>query len=100
MGCAAQIFQNVTPEAWSCITAKAAAEGFPITSPQGSHSAKGFTFDWSYDASAQTLSITCSSKPFYASCGAVNGKIHEIIDATGCLAQPQVAGAAPNSSGQ
>jgi len=83
--CATQTFSPVSSTAWSCLKGQAAAQGFPINSDSGSQSDRGFTIEWSYDASAQTLSVTCTDSPFWAPCSTINGKIHEIIDGTHCL---------------
>ena len=37
------------------------------------------TFDWNYDAAAQTLHITCNKKPFYAGCEQVETRIRQLI---------------------
>lgn len=86
--CATQTFSNVSPTAWSCITSKAAAQGLTISSNSGTISESGITIDYAYNPSAQTLQLTCTSKPFFISCGTVNGKIHELIDGSGCLTEP------------
>jgi len=46
----------------------------------GTASHSGATIDWSYDPPTQTLSITCTSKPWYASCDLVNGKLTELVE--------------------
>lgn len=40
---------------------------------------EGCYFDWNYDAEAQTLHVTCTKKPFYVSCTAIQSKITEIV---------------------
>jgi hypothetical protein len=42
-------------------------------------SIQGLEFDWNYDAEAQILHVTCTKKPFYASCGAVESRIRELV---------------------
>lgn len=84
-GCATQTFNSVSPAAWSCLKAKAADAGFPINSDAGSQSAQGFTISWAYDPAAQTLQITCTNSPFWATCSLINGKIHDLIEKSGCL---------------
>jgi len=83
--CATQTFSGVTPTAWACLKAKAAEQGFPIDSDQGSQSLAGFTIAWSYDAGASTLALTCTAQPFWATCAVANANIHSLIDGTGCL---------------
>ena len=41
---------------------------------------EGLEFDWNYDEATQTLNITCTKKPFYASCGVVESKIRELVE--------------------
>lgn len=85
MACAAQIFSNVSSEAWTCLKSKAAEQGVTIGGDSGAISKSGFTIQYAYDAGARTLSLTCTDKPFIFSCATVNGKIHELIEGTGCL---------------
>ena len=40
---------------------------------------KGCTFDWNYDAEAQTLHVTCVKKPFIFSCAEVEQHIRELV---------------------
>ena len=86
--CATQTFSNVSPNAWSCIKSKAAAQGLTITCDSGTISESGIAIDYAYDASARTLQLTCTAKPFFISCGTVNSKVHELIDGSGCLGEP------------
>lgn len=83
--CATQTFSNVSPTVWACLKAKAAAQGVVLTSDNGTINESGISIEYAYNASAQTLQLTCTSKPFFISCGTVNGKIHELIDGSGCL---------------
>jgi hypothetical protein len=83
--CATQTFNGVSPTAWACLKAKAAAAGFPIASDSGAQSSQGFTITWAYDPNQQSLQVTCTDSPFWAPCSTINGKIHEVIDGTSCL---------------
>ena len=87
--CATQTFSNVPIAAWDRLKAKAASAGFSISSDSGSHSAGGLTVQWNYNASAETLSITCTDRPWYLTCSMINGKIHELIDNSGCIPAAQ-----------
>jgi hypothetical protein len=40
----------------------------------------GLDFDWNYDSAASILHITCTWKPFYASCSMVEEKIRELVN--------------------
>ncbi len=94
--CSQQSFNNVSSGAWSCLVSKAAHYGVHISSNSGSASASGFTIAWNYDPGAQTLSIQCTDKPFWAPCGTVNGKIHDVVegcmDAEGAAVSPMIGG--------
>lgn len=87
-GCATQTFSNISSTVWACLKAKAAAQGVPLTSDKGTITQGGITIEYAYDGPAQTLQLTCTSKPFIISCGTVNAKIHELIDGSGCLGAP------------
>ena len=41
--------------------------------------AGGCSFDWNYDPAASTLNITCTRKPFYATCAEVESRIRELV---------------------
>lgn len=36
--------------------------------------------EWNYDRESQALHVTCTKKPFYASCELVESKIRELVD--------------------
>lgn len=83
--CAVQTFPNVSPSKWACLKAKISANGYPVTADQGSTTANGFTIAWNYDSATQELSIQCTDSPWYAACGLVNAKIHDLFDQSGCI---------------
>jgi hypothetical protein len=78
--CAAQLFSGFTVEHFTCLVAKANAAGIDISGNAGSASRDGVTVAWVFDPGAQTLSIQCTSAPFFVSCGAINSKIHDLVD--------------------
>ena len=41
---------------------------------------EGLEFDWNYDGAAETLHVTCTKKPFYATCGTVESRIRELVE--------------------
>jgi hypothetical protein len=86
--CAPQTFANVSAAAWGCLKTKAAARGVTLASDRGTIGEAGVSIDYAYDAATQTLRLTCTSKPLFISCATINGKIHELIDGTGCLGTP------------
>jgi hypothetical protein len=67
---------------------ESSGSGITISSNNGTISESGITIDYAYDSSTRTLQLTCTSKPFFISCGTVNGKIHELIDGSGCIGEP------------
>lgn len=79
--CAAQTFNNITPDKWAALRAKAAQSNIALNGDSGQTSQQGFTFSWEYDAASATLTIQCLEHPFWASCGAVSGKVHDLVDA-------------------
>jgi hypothetical protein len=87
-GCAKQTFTQVNQASFDCLKQKALSIGITITSNQGQDSKNGVTIAWAFDPNAQTLDLTCLEKPFYAPCGTVNSKIHDLVDS--CL-QPIAA---------
>jgi hypothetical protein len=41
-------------------------------------SIESLEFDWNYDAAAQVLHVTCTKKPFYATCSEVESRIRDL----------------------
>jgi len=83
--CASQTFSNVSPTKWACLKTKISAAGYAIGSDQGSVSDQGYTIAWRYDAAAQTLTLQCLDSPWWVPCSAVNAKIHDLFDQSGCV---------------
>jgi hypothetical protein len=77
--CDAQIFSSITRERWVRMQSKAAQFGVDLTGDSGQASQKGFTFSWTYDEDAQTLTIQCLEHPFFAPCSLVNSKLQELV---------------------
>jgi hypothetical protein len=80
-GCAAQTFYNIAPEKWLALQTKAAQNNIKLTGESGQTSQQGFTFGWKYDAASATLTIQCLEHPFWAPCGSVNGRVHDLVEA-------------------
>jgi hypothetical protein len=59
------------------------AYGVRVDSDRGEQTVRGFTFEWEYDANAQTLRIVCSHKPLIVPCGVVNSRIDELARKSG-----------------
>jgi hypothetical protein len=81
--CAAQVFGNIPPNKWLSLQQKAAADNIALTGDSGETTQQGFTFSWSYDAASSSLTIQCLNHPFWAPCGSINGKIHDLVDSMG-----------------
>jgi hypothetical protein len=86
MACPPQIFDNVSPEAWSCLQ-RAVGEklSMAVSGDTGQAGKMGVTIGWSYDAAAGRLTLTCLEKPFIVSCDYVNGQIADAVNGSGCL---------------
>jgi hypothetical protein len=80
--CAQQIFQNITPDRWAAIQAKAAQHNIDLSSDSGETTQRGLTFIWAYNSSDATLMIQCLDYPFGLTCGMINGRLHDLIDAS------------------
>jgi len=80
--CATQTFTGITQAQFDCISQKAQAEtGIVISGNTGSAGQDGITIRWAFDPVGQTLEIQCTASPFFVSCGTINGKIHDLVDA-------------------
>jgi hypothetical protein len=79
--CALQTFSNITPDKWRALQIRAAQNNIELGAESGQATQGGFTFTWRYDATSATLMIQCIDHPFWASCGAVNGRLHDLVDA-------------------
>jgi hypothetical protein len=79
--CASQTFSGVTPAQFEALARKvSAAAGIAVEGRTGSCSHNGFTIIWDYDATEQTLIVRCTASPFNITCGAINEKIHDLVD--------------------
>jgi hypothetical protein len=61
------------------------AYGVRVDSDRGEQTVRGFTFEWAYDASAQTLRIECLHKPLVVPCGLINSRIEELARKNGVV---------------
>jgi hypothetical protein len=80
--CASQTFSNITPDKWTALQAKAAQNNISLNGDSGQTTQQGFTFSWQYDAASASLTIQCLEHPFWAPCGVVNGRVHDLVDAS------------------
>lgn len=89
--CPSVEFKNVDAATLGCLKQKgldyARQHNFPLSAinDSGSISHSGFSAEWAYDASTQSLTITCTGHPFFVSCKFVNDHIQSGIASTGCL---------------
>jgi len=83
--CATQSFSNITLDQFNCLVTKAKDAGINISGNSGSVSQDGITIAWTFEPAANTLSIQCTSAPFFVSCGTINSKIHDLVDACSSL---------------
>jgi hypothetical protein len=80
--CAKQSFDGITSARFNCLVRKVQAEtGLALQGNAGEASHDGVAVTWSFDPIAGTLEIQCTSAPFFLSCGAINEKIHDLVDA-------------------
>jgi hypothetical protein len=80
--CAAQTFTSITSDQFNCLVLKAQANGINISGNSGTASKDGITITWNFDPTAETLTLQCTGKPFFVSCGTINSEIHTLVD--GC----------------
>jgi hypothetical protein len=79
-GCPAQTFSGITQEQFACIAQKAqAASGVALSGNSGTASQSGLTITWNYDPAAQTLTIQCTDKPFFPTCGMIASQIESVV---------------------
>jgi hypothetical protein len=78
-GCPSQVFPRVSADAWLRIQGKARAAGYNVSGDAGSYSASGITLRWAYDAGGETLTLTCTARPFIVPCATINAKLRELI---------------------
>jgi hypothetical protein len=78
--CAAQVFNGITREKFTCLQQKAAEQGISIDGDQGVTSKDSVTAQWDFDEENQTLTIQCTSSPFFLTCGKINSTIHDFVD--------------------
>jgi hypothetical protein len=87
VACDAQTFVGVDASKWALVKEMIGNDyGIRVESDRGEASTHGFTLRWSYDVSARTLEIQCSKKPFFVSCGVINGRIAATADRCGITA--------------
>lgn len=80
--CAAQVFTDITRDRWTALQNKAAQNNIDLSADSGQSTQQGFTFSWQYVAETATLTIQCLDRPFWAPCGTINGRVHDLIESS------------------
>jgi len=80
-GCAAHLYENVTPAMLECFSESVeSAFGIAVDGDQGSATAMGTSLSWDYDRAGQRLTITCSEKPMFLSCDMIYGHLGGMLE--------------------
>jgi len=92
--CAPQSFPNFSTECIEALRARVRTEGVnaessPGGNTSGTASRAGFHIAWKYDPISETLTVQCTSSPFYAPCSLITAQIKNWI--TACYPASQVA---------
>jgi hypothetical protein len=79
-GCAALVFENITPEVWGHIV-QALGEDVATVADSGTAVQMGVTISWNRDPEAEQLTIQCLDKPFIVSCAMVESHVKGMVQA-------------------
>jgi hypothetical protein len=79
MSCEAQVFKGIGAAQYAALIVKAKAAGIEIAGTSGHASKDGATVSWGYDIAAETLTLTCTGKPWWASCQAVSEELAKLV---------------------
>jgi len=80
-GCDAQTFPGVTQAQFECLAQKAQSSfGITLSGNNGTQSKSGFTMTWNFDPVAQTLTIQCTEKPIFPTCGMITSQIESAVN--------------------
>jgi transcription initiation factor TFIID subunit TAF12 len=77
-----QIFDNVTPQQFEQLAAKAQSAGIAIAGDTGTASKMGVEVTWNYSAQTQQLTLTCLKAPFFIGVHQVNEQIRSLVTQT------------------
>jgi hypothetical protein len=81
--CATQTFTGIAEAEFNSLIQKTTASGIAISGNAGQASKDGITVRWLFDPARQSLELPCMNTPFFLSCGAVNSKLHDMVES--CL---------------
>lgn len=89
-GCGAQSFARFDAGCIAALRERARGEGADDASLAGEQttgvvSRAGFEVRWSYALETQSLTVECTSSPFFVPCSVINGQIKSWIE--GCYAK-------------
>jgi hypothetical protein len=84
--CATQVFDQITRDQFNCLLARANEAGIMIQGDAGQATHSGVTIKWQFTEADQRLELQCLHTPLFVTCGMVNDKIHQLVDA--CQAPP------------
>lgn len=76
MSCPTFVIEPVSSRLYSALLAEASAANAELDGSKVS--LHGFEFEFSYNAGAQTLSVTCTKKEIFASCDMVEKRIRDL----------------------
>ena len=79
--CETQTFSGMTQTRFDCLVQKAQTAGIEIAGNSGVASKNGISVRWQFDPVGQTLELQCTDSPFFLSCGTINEKIQDLVDA-------------------
>ena len=79
-GCAALVFENITPEVWGHIV-RAMGDDVATVADSGTAVQMGVTIAWNRDPDAEQLTIQCLDKPFIVSCAMVESHVKGMVQA-------------------
>ncbi len=77
-------FHDITPSMWAGIETKLKAAGIEVDHDQGTVYVGPTELQWDFDATQETVTVTCLHKLFILSCDAVYRKIEDLLQKT-CL---------------
>ena len=76
--CPEIILNNLNPEKYASLLAKAAAQGIALSGDSGTTEYQGMRFTWSFDAATETLRLTCTEKPVFVPCHMIEQRIRQL----------------------
>ncbi len=76
-------FNGITQERFQAIAIQVKAQtGVAVSGNTGTAAQSGFRLTWNYVPGAQTLTIQCLDKPFFAPASMVQSKITDLVEQT------------------